>query len=662
MANLLTRQQVMDTIAAAGIPFDKEATLVQLRGLYDDVIAGRAVNRSEETDADAQLNVYNNVPEIGENKLSEDGDRRERERMIEEEEYLDRMLAIARKKRELAELQQEIGQGSESQDIKKWVAELENVFEILQCNDREKLIAVRHLVCGHARRFIDIISVRSYEDIKAALLDEFQCKFSLQDIFNQLKSRCIKSGETPRQYVTEMQYIASRADIPETDLVDIIIEGLNDKTSTVSMLYGASSIRELKVLMERYERKRKTIKTQKSIASEVKQGQADINSVRCFNCFQYGHYQDACTAPRRPPNSCFVCAEVGHTRHNCPRRGGSNNSKVAAAVGDDEEPERCQLAERLAPNNLVSIAFHQREKCTDLISFLALFDTGSPISFIRRSCVPATVEVNVDWKLSCYRGMDSEAVVPLLVGRDLLGRMGVGLCQIETIRYKKYDLLKMNDQNKISIADNVISALRLFDICKYPSSNSEAAPIIGKEYIVLKGVDPEVNILLDMKSCEARIMAGLDEVCLVDYNDLSKNIKVILAVNLTEECDVGHLINIDIQLNKADADIMRNLIKTMYETRGKLGVGNYSMEIKLKNDTPVYTRPLIKLTYKNVVFKWTDECMNAFALLKEKLTEPPVLCIFDPKRDTELHTDASSYGYGAVLLQKQDNNKYHPVA
>ncbi|XP_017490035.1 PREDICTED: uncharacterized protein LOC108378254 [Rhagoletis zephyria] len=260
MANLLTRQQVMDTIAAAGIPFDKEATLVQLRGLYDDVIAGRAVNRSEETDADAQLNVYNNVPEIGENKLSEDGDRRERERMIEEEEYLDRMLAIARKKRELAELQQEIGQvgsrkfdlsmltalinkfeGSESQDIEKWVAELENVFEILQCNDREKLIAVRHLVCGHARRFIDIISVRSYEDIKAALLDEFQCKFSLQDIFNQLKSRCIKSGETPRQYVTEMQYIASRADIPETDLVDIIIEGLNDKTSTVSMLYGASS-------------------------------------------------------------------------------------------------------------------------------------------------------------------------------------------------------------------------------------------------------------------------------------------------------------------------------------------------------------------------------------------------------------------------------------
>lgn len=36
--------------------------------------------------------------------------------------------------------------------------------------------------------------------------------------------------------------------------------------------------------------------------------------------------------------------------------------------------------------------------------------------------------------------------------------------------------------------------------------------------------------------------------------------------------------------------------------------------------------------------------------------------MYDPSRETELHTDASKIGFGAVLLQKQDDLKFHPVA
>ena len=42
--------------------------------------------------------------------------------------------------------------------------------------------------------------------------------------------------------------------------------------------------------------------------------------------------------------------------------------------------------------------------------------------------------------------------------------------------------------------------------------------------------------------------------------------------------------------------------------------------------------------------------------------EPPILCIFDPSKETELHTDASALGFGAVLLQKQSDAKLHPIA
>lgn len=54
--------------------------------------------------------------------------------------------------------------------------------------------------------------------------------------------------------------------------------------------------------------------------------------------------------------------------------------------------------------------------------------------------------------------------------------------------------------------------------------------------------------------------------------------------------------------------------------------------------------------------------MNAFITLRDKLIEPPILCVYDRNRETELHTDACTRGYGAALMQKQDDNKFNAVA
>lgn len=60
--------------------------------------------------------------------------------------------------------------------------------------------------------------------------------------------------------------------------------------------------------------------------------------------------------------------------------------------------------------------------------------------------------------------------------------------------------------------------------------------------------------------------------------------------------------------------------------------------------------------------EWTDECQRSFEHLKSALVSAPVLKIFDPDRSCEVMTDASSAAVGAVLMQRDDEDKLHPIA
>ncbi|UYV74583.1 hypothetical protein LAZ67_12000199 [Cordylochernes scorpioides] len=52
---------------------------------------------------------------------------------------------------------------------------------------------------------------------------------------------------------------------------------------------------------------------------------------------------------------------------------------------------------------------------------------------------------------------------------------------------------------------------------------------------------------------------------------------------------------------------------------------------------------------------------QAFQDLKHILTSKPVLKIYQVGARTELHTDASKFGFGAILLQEDVDKKMHPV-
>lgn len=76
----------------------------------------------------------------------------------------------------------------------------------------------------------------------------------------------------------------------------------------------------------------------------------------------------------------------------------------------------------------------------------------------------------------------------------------------------------------------------------------------------------------------------------------------------------------------------------------------------------IIARPLSNLLKDGVKFHFTKEQEDAFQQLKTKLCLKPVLQLYRVNAETELHTDASSQGFGAILLQRSSqDNLFHPV-
>ena len=72
-------------------------------------------------------------------------------------------------------------------------------------------------------------------------------------------------------------------------------------------------------------------------------------------------------------------------------------------------------------------------------------------------------------------------------------------------------------------------------------------------------------------------------------------------------------------------------------------------------------KPLNTLTKKDHEWDWTPECQRAFDTLKTRVTTEPILAHPELTKQFELEVDASGFAVGAVLLQKKDDGKRHPI-
>lgn len=83
---------------------------------------------------------------------------------------------------------------------------------------------------------------------------------------------------------------------------------------------------------------------------------------------------------------------------------------------------------------------------------------------------------------------------------------------------------------------------------------------------------------------------------------------------------------------------------------------------KFIRDYALIARPLTNLLRKEAEFKIGDAEKKAFDTLKAKMSGEPVLKIYKQGVETHLYTDASKLSFGAILMQKSDeDDQFHPV-
>jgi hypothetical protein len=132
----------------------------------------------------------------------------------------------------------------------------------------------------------------------------------------------------------------------------------------------------------------------------------------------------------------------------------------------------------------------------------------------------------------------------------------------------------------------------------------------------------------------------------------------------TEVEFLGYIISWDgITMSQKKVEVVLNwkYPSSLNEVQSFLGFAHFYWHFI--RDYSRVARPLKELTKRDAkVWKLTDEGAHAFDELKLRFTTAPILAHFEPKQLVIIETDTSDFSLGAVLSQRDDKNRVHPVA
>jgi len=134
----------------------------------------------------------------------------------------------------------------------------------------------------------------------------------------------------------------------------------------------------------------------------------------------------------------------------------------------------------------------------------------------------------------------------------------------------------------------------------------------------------------------------------------------------TQEVEfLGYMIGRDgikMSNEKVEAVLSWKTPESLTEVQSFLGFANFYR--RFIQDYSRVARPLTELTKKGDgrEWSWTPEAEEAFQELKRRFTTAPILAHFDATKPVIIESDASDFALGAILSQRDEENRLHPVA
>ena len=87
-----------------------------------------------------------------------------------------------------------------------------------------------------------------------------------------------------------------------------------------------------------------------------------------------------------------------------------------------------------------------------------------------------------------------------------------------------------------------------------------------------------------------------------------------------------------------------------------------NQSVRFTPNLATLSQPLRELLFKNRAWCWNTAQQKAFDSIKKELGRPPVLVHYNNNNETTVSADASSFGLGAVICQKQSDGQWRPIA
>ncbi|GKA78121.1 reverse transcriptase domain-containing protein [Tanacetum coccineum] len=124
---------------------------------------------------------------------------------------------------------------------------------------------------------------------------------------------------------------------------------------------------------------------------------------------------------------------------------------------------------------------------------------------------------------------------------------------------------------------------------------------------------------------------------------------------------LGHKISKSgIEVDKAKVDVIAKLPHSTSVKGVRSFLGHARFYRRFIQDFSKIARPITHILEKETLFIFSKECIEAFNILKKKLTEAPILVAPDWDLPFEIMCDASDYAVGAVLGQRKTKH-FQPI-